>query len=107
MLYFTLLYVTLGNLFGAVGCVSRLRNPIQAASILAAESGKTDSRLIPPAVLVAEGAELYAERRGISLVDNSWLITENAKQQWHKAKLRIECREEKRFDTVGAISVGT
>src|SRR5215468_12174784 len=51
---------------GGVGCVERIRNPIQAARLVLEKS--------PHVYFVGEGAERFAEEQGMKLCPNSDLI---------------------------------
>lgn len=102
---FDTIIIFLGNMFGAIGSVKRIRNPIEVASMLAEDSTNYSSGLVPPSVLVSEGAEKYAESKGVLLCSNSDLITSEATSQWQKARAKVGIGKENRLDTVGAVSV--
>ncbi|CAJ0591381.1 unnamed protein product [Cylicocyclus nassatus] len=95
-----------GFRFGAVGAVSRLRNPSKVAKALATKGGYEG--LIAPMVLVSSGAENYAEKHGFSLCGPSSLLVDNVLKKWEKAKAslgQVEPVENARLDTVGAVSI--
>uniref|UniRef100_A0A0N5AEA3 Asparaginase n=1 Tax=Syphacia muris TaxID=451379 RepID=A0A0N5AEA3_9BILA len=95
------------NVFGAIGCVKRIRNPIEVAALLAADAIQYSSTgLVKPSVLVADGAEKYALSKGIALCSNDQLITSSALNQYRKAKAKVSGVECTRLDTVGAVSLG-
>jgi isoaspartyl peptidase/L-asparaginase-like protein (Ntn-hydrolase superfamily) len=88
--------------FGAVGCTSRLKNPIQGAEcVLMKEVGHLPGGLVAPMVLVGLGAELYSQEAGIPLVEPESLITEKSQRQHAKFMSRIP--DETVYDTVGAV----
>lgn len=93
--------------FGAVGAVSRIRNPILVASKIVEEQLEVGDRmLIPPSVLVAEGAEEFARSRGIELYEPKSLISKRSLSNWRKARKILDTsRVDNRMDTVGAISI--
>ncbi|KAK4770331.1 hypothetical protein SAY87_030863 [Trapa incisa] len=82
--------------FGAVGAVPGVRNAIQIASLLAKEqmSGSSLLGLISPIFLVGEGAQRWANSKGIttfaSMAEaNQWLVTERAEKQWMMYKKMV------------------
>jgi L-asparaginase / beta-aspartyl-peptidase len=90
---------------GGVGCVERIRNPIQAARLVLDES--------PHVYFVGEGAEHFAQEHGITLCDNRELVIE-------REVLRLKEAQEKEaaghpdltfagphssHDTVGAVAL--
>src|SRR6202795_3572500 len=66
---------------GGVACVERLRNPIQAARLVLDKS--------PHVYFVGNGAELFAEQHGMSLIDNSELILDREKLRLAEAQSRL------------------
>ena len=52
---------------GAVAGVRRTRHPVRAAQALAVESD--------PLLLIGEAADMWAERHGLEMVENSWFST--------------------------------
>ncbi|KAK9144951.1 hypothetical protein Sjap_004854 [Stephania japonica] len=85
------------GVFGAVGAVPGVRNPIQIAATLAKEQMTGPSLLgrIPPFFLVGEGAHEWAKSRclvqmGSKEEANEWLVTERAKAQWLKYKAMLD-----------------
>lgn len=94
------------TVFGAVGAVSRIRNPIVAAYKLAKEqSNASDKRLIAPSVLVSQGAEQWAQSKGVEMCEPNELIVERSLNEWKDAKRLIELDNNQQLDTVGAVSV--
>src|SRR5438445_5036142 len=59
---------------GGVGCVERIRNPIQAARLVLDES--------PHVYFVGEGAERFAQEKGMPLCRNEELVIERERQRW-------------------------
>ncbi|XP_025104207.1 threonine aspartase 1-like isoform X2 [Pomacea canaliculata] len=79
-------------LFGAVGCVSGVLNPVQLAGKLIdmQKDNSLSHGRIPPSVLVGEGARIWAKQHGIKVDEDNQLITEKSKRQYKKYKRRIE-----------------
>ncbi|HWG21503.1 MAG TPA: isoaspartyl peptidase/L-asparaginase [Terracidiphilus sp.] len=65
---------------GGVACVERLRNPIQAARLVLEES--------PHVYFVGAGAEEFAVRHGMELIDNRELVLERERARLATAKVR-------------------
>ena len=63
---------------GAVACVERLKNPIQAARLVLERS--------PHVYLVGQGAESFAQRNGLALIDNAELVLDRERQRLEAAK---------------------
>lgn len=91
---------------GGVGCVERLRNPIQAARKILEDS--------PHVYFVGEGAERYAEEHGIPLIDNSELVVDREIERLRHAKEQVQLHTPAEFcgdsaltshDTVGAVAL--
>ncbi|KAK7505412.1 hypothetical protein BaRGS_00003157 [Batillaria attramentaria] len=80
------------SLFGAVGCISGVVNPVKIAHQLLVR--QRDSCLshgrIPPSVLVGDGARQWAEHQGFAVSEHHKLVTEKTKQLHNKYKRRIE-----------------
>ncbi|KAK6112629.1 non-SMC mitotic condensation complex subunit 1 family protein [Brugia pahangi] len=93
-----------GHVFGAVGVVSRLRNPIEVAAMVAKEQLCGDKKFVLPTVLVGKGAEDWAQKRGITLCDPKSLISKRSQQQWREAREIVKDWEKETMDTVGAVS---
>ncbi|VDN02322.1 unnamed protein product [Thelazia callipaeda] len=93
-----------GHVFGAVGAVSRVRNPIEVAAMVAKEQLVANSKFVLPAVLVGEGAEQWAEKRGVKLCDPASLISRRAEKDWKQAQKVVQSWGDKTMDTVGAVS---
>ncbi|RCN52049.1 asparaginase [Ancylostoma caninum] len=95
-----------GYRFGAIGAVSRLKNPCSVAKAVAVSEGY--GKLIAPMVLVGKGAEEWAQKRGSPLCDPGTLITDKTQQNWKKARNMLEKEgytETSSMDTVGAVSI--
>ena len=88
---------------GAVACVERLRNPIQAARLVLERS--------PHVYFVGAGAEEFARRHGLPLVDNHELVTDRERERLQAAQARAKAGiEDQTFtgdqhDTVGAVAL--
>jgi beta-aspartyl-peptidase (threonine type) len=65
---------------GGVACVEHLRNPIQAARMVLENS--------PHVYFVGPGAEEFASRHGIELIDNSELVLDRERERLAAAKAR-------------------
>lgn len=89
--------------FGAVGAVSGILNPIEAAHRLA-QNRKKPLALgrVPPMLLVGQGAWQWAKSQGLRTVAPEKLISPEAFATYMNHMQRLaECRQ----DTVGAICV--
>lgn len=78
---------------GAVAGVKTIKNPILAAKEVMLNS--------PHVMLAREGAEAFAQERGLELVDPEYFKTERRAKQLE----RIIQKVEKEFGTVGAVAV--
>ena len=67
-------------LFGAVGAMPGIKNPIQVARLLVQEQQKGLLPLgrVPPGFLVGKGAHDWAVRHGIEAVEEKSLISDKA-----------------------------
>jgi L-asparaginase / beta-aspartyl-peptidase len=93
---------------GGVGCVERVRNPVQAARKILSES--------PHVYFVGEGAERFATEHGVELCRNEELVipreVERLKQYQHEAARQGPAKDgndlfapELSHDTVGAVAL--
>lgn len=90
---------------GGVGCVERIRNPIQAARLVLEKS--------PHVYFVAEGAERFAQEHGIQLCQNEELIIEREVRRLREAQAKQAAgKPDMTFagpgfgcDTVGAVAL--
>ena len=90
---------------GGVGCVERIRNPIQAARLVLDQS--------PHVYFVAEGAERFAEEQGMKLCRNQELVIEREIQRLKAAQEKEAAGHpdltfagpETSHDTVGAVAL--
>jgi L-asparaginase / beta-aspartyl-peptidase len=86
---------------GAVACVERLRNPIQAARLVLERS--------PHVYLVGAGAEEFARQHGIGLIDNAELVLDRERLRLRAAQARAGSGgPDQTFsghDTVGAVAL--
>lgn len=78
---------------GAIAGVTIIRNPITAARAVMERSEHV--------MMVGKGAELFATKMGLEIVDPSYFWTEN---RW-KALQRELTKDDKKFGTVGAVAV--
>lgn len=98
--------------FGAVGGVSNCAHPIFAAKSLSLryEQEGDDWQLIPPAVLIGAGADVYCAEifPTIGIVKNDQLCSKLAKIQYKKALKTLgkyKSQHIERLDTVGGVSI--
>jgi beta-aspartyl-peptidase (threonine type) len=90
---------------GGVGCVERIRNPIQAARIILDDS--------PHVYFVGEGAERFAEEHGITLCDNEDLVIDREVRRLKEAQAKEAAGHpdltfagpQTSHDTVGAVAL--
>ncbi|HEY6972481.1 MAG TPA: isoaspartyl peptidase/L-asparaginase [Candidatus Angelobacter sp.] len=88
---------------GGVGCVERIRNPIQAARLVLDQS--------PHVYFVAEGAERFAQEHGMKLCRNEELVIEREVERLKQAQAREAAgKPDLTFagpgcDTVGAVAL--
>ena len=90
---------------GGVGCVERIRNPIQAARLVLDKS--------PHVYFVAEGAERFAQEHGMKLCRNEELVVEREVQRLKEAQAKAAAGQpDQTFagpgfgcDTVGAVAL--
>lgn len=90
---------------GGVGCVERIRNPIQAARLVLDES--------PHVYFVAEGAERFAQEHGIELCRNEELVIEREIKRLKDAREKEAAGHpdltfagpQSSHDTVGAVAL--
>jgi L-asparaginase / beta-aspartyl-peptidase len=91
---------------GAVACVERLKNPIQAARLVLEES--------PHVYFVGAGAEEFARQHGLPLIDNAELVLDRERQRLRAAQARARAGipdptfdggPPHSHDTVGAVAL--
>jgi beta-aspartyl-peptidase (threonine type) len=90
---------------GGVGCVERIRNPIQAARLVLEKS--------PHVYFVGKGAERFAEEHGMKLCDNRELVIDREVRRLKEAQIRAAAGQpdttfagpEIGHDTVGAVAL--
>jgi L-asparaginase / beta-aspartyl-peptidase len=90
---------------GGVGCVERIRNPIQAARLVLDQS--------PHVYFVAEGAERFAEEHGMQLCRNEELVIEREVKRLKEAQAKEAAGHpdltfagpQASHDTVGAVAL--
>ncbi|KAH8814769.1 asparaginase [Flagelloscypha sp. PMI_526] len=101
------------GLFGSVGAVSGVKNPIRAAHTIL-EHSRLDEDVLkrtPPLTLVSNGAVQFCLERGIQMVPPESLVSERSLSSWTLWKTRLQ-EEETRpehtetlmQDTVGGVS---
>ena len=88
---------------GAVACVEKLKNPIQAARLVLERS--------PHVYFVGAGAEEFARQQGLTLIENHELVIDRERERLHVAQARARAGiEDQTFtgdqhDTVGAVAL--
>jgi len=91
---------------GSVAGVTIIRNPITAARAVMEKS--------PHVMMAGRGAELFATKMGLEIVDPSYFWTERRwkalqqellKEQGEKPRADLQWAEEKKFGTVGAVAL--
>lgn len=91
---------------GSVAGVTIIRNPIAAARAVMEKSEHV--------MMVGRGAELFATKMGLEIVDPSYFWTERRwkslqqdllKEEGQKPKADLAAQEEKKFGTVGAVAL--
>jgi beta-aspartyl-peptidase (threonine type) len=85
---------------GAVAGVTTIKNPISAARKVMENS--------PHVMLIDGGAEAFAMKQGLEIVDPSYFITEKMKEKWEKSKIRKpeeDKNRENKHGTVGAVAL--
>ena len=88
---------------GAVACVERLKNPIQAARLVLERS--------PHVYFVGAGAEEFARQQGLTLIENHELVIDRERERLHAAQARARAGiEDQTFtgnshETVGAVAL--
>jgi beta-aspartyl-peptidase (threonine type) len=90
---------------GGVGCVERIRNPIEAARLVLDES--------PHVYMVGEGAEAFAQEHGIKLCRNEELVIEREVRRLKEAQAKAAAGQpdttfaglDRGHDTVGAVAL--
>lgn len=76
---------------GAVGAVGQICNPIQLARLVLEQSKvPMHLNLVPPNLLVGQGAIEYAFHQKIPVVPNDFLVSVVAKQRWTGWKAALE-----------------
>ncbi|XP_033734532.1 threonine aspartase 1-like isoform X2 [Pecten maximus] len=83
--------------YGGVGCVTGVKNPILVARSLLDEQKKGCLSLgrLPPSVLVGEGASIWAQDNGVELVDKKLLKTDSSLKTYESHKRKLDQHEER------------
>ena len=85
---------------GSVAGVTTIKNPVSAARKVMENS--------PHVMLIDGGAEAFAKKQGLEIVDPSYFITEKMKKRWEKSKDQKPDKDKdttKRHGTVGAVAL--
>eukprot|EP00093_Oithona_nana_P009424 09424.XXX_436702_435346_1 [CDS] Oithona nana genome sequencing. len=79
-------------LFGAVGAVPGIKNPIMVAKMLVQEQRKGLLPLgrVPPGFLVGEGARDWAQKKGVPVVTEKSLISDKAAKLYKHYKKKLD-----------------
>ena len=83
---------------GAVAGITNLRHPISAARAVMTSS--------PHVLLTGRGAEEFAEKHGLEIVDSSWFFTQARWESLQRARER-EKENTRKHGTVGAVALDT
>lgn len=96
-------------LYGGCGAVRKVKNPIElACDICIKQRHDLPLGLIPPSLLVSNGAIHYARKIGLKIVNNKSLISPKALRQHRKYKKMLDFYANVKYeimDTVGAVCV--
>jgi beta-aspartyl-peptidase (threonine type) len=98
---------------GAVAGLHTVRNPIDLARAVMERS--------PHVMMIGEGAETFARQNGIAMVEESYFMTPNRRQQWERMRQQDSIRadsvrragrgagyavpDERKWGTVGAVAL--
>ncbi|KAL0068822.1 hypothetical protein AAF712_004152 [Marasmius tenuissimus] len=102
------------GIFGSVGAVSGVKNPIRLSRIILEHSQKSDALgRIPPLTLVSEGAKSFGLRHSIPTVPPESLVCTKARNNWTRWKEKYESGESvtevteasELQDTVGSVAM--
>ena len=82
--------------YGAVGAVTGVKNPILVADNLlrTQQLGNMALGRVPPSTLVGDGANDWARKRNIQIVDDDGLVTDSARRAYLKHKRKLDLIEE-------------
>lgn len=94
-------------LYGGCGAVQKIKNPVALAFDLCTnQTQKLPLGLIPPSLLVGDGAYVHAKTAGLRTVTHKDLISPKALKQFKKYKKILDSQyETERMDTVGAVCI--
>jgi beta-aspartyl-peptidase (threonine type) len=98
---------------GAVAGLHTVRNPIDLARAVMERS--------PHVMMIGEGAETFARQNGLQMVEESYFMTPNRRQQWERMRMQDSLRadsaaragrtsgyavpDERKWGTVGAVAL--
>jgi beta-aspartyl-peptidase (threonine type) len=98
---------------GAVAGLHHVRNPIDLARAVMERS--------PHVMMIGDGAETFARQQGLQMVDESYFMTPNRRQQWERMRMQDSIRadsvrragqgagysvpDERKWGTVGAVAL--
>ena len=77
------------NNFAAVGCIENIMNPIKVAYDMLNYQNEENFGLVPPMVLVGEGAKQWAIGRGFSTVSDNEMISESALRTYQDSSRKV------------------
>ena len=87
--------------FAAVGALNGIKNPIKVAYDILMHQNEKEHDLVPPMILVGEGAKQWAVKRGFQGVLQENMVSQAALKSFRKAKqvlARAEQRKEEDYD---------
>src|ERR1700734_2667221 len=77
---------------------AEIKNPISLARIILDESTKPLSLArVPPNLLVGAGATEYAYDKGVTVLPNDFLVSNNSRDRWMKWKQDLQAADEKQI----------
>ena len=98
---------------GAVAGLHHVRNPIDLARAVMERS--------PHVMMIGDGAETFARQQGLTMVEESYFMTPNRRQQWERMRMQDSVRadsarragqgaayavpDERKWGTVGAVAL--
>src|SRR5271168_3328129 len=102
----------LGPELGAEGICAKLirrqtaaeiKNPISLARVILNESTKPLSLArVPPNLLVGAGATEYAYDKGVTVLPNEFLVSNNSRDRWLRWKQELRAADEKQMHDLEA-----
>jgi len=76
--------------FAAVGCIENIKNPVKVAYDLLKCQNENNCNLVPPILLVGQGAQKWAIDRGFSTIASKDMISESALRTYHESRKKVD-----------------